>query len=309
MWLKYVIISLIAPLFALKALNSLEKPKSKTIVYSRDYPEYLEHADKQFQLSLRGAPSELNLRVHQEPIVLLEGVPSIGVYGAHGGYPLARRLVLVEFNPEQAYQFVPDAIKKNSPPKTSIYATISGSFYEAADHIIFPANTPYNLIFHSALWKWTGLHNVVHNILMGIFNPDGIDNNVSQAIAFNSLAPSNVNIHDNDNLSPNNARFKVSGQRAVASFWSAAISPQKNETIITFHLLINDVAAEKLFLDAVSKSNNLKELLGALETISQDKKTIQNFVETVVKMAGNGHDLKDQLQILNNDLLALASAL
>jgi len=104
----------------------------------------------------------------------------------------------------------------------------------------------FNIMYHPALSYWmrnpglaanNGFPTNNFNIAtpMGIFDVNGVQ---GQSISVDSLKPASVSFHNA--FSPNNARFVIDPQNAVASFWSAAVmnTPTQKKITITFNIIL-----------------------------------------------------------------------
>jgi len=107
------------------------------------------------------------------------------------------------------------------------------------------ADGVYNVAFHPDVQRWTGQDNFNIPILMGIFDPNGVEPGSPHSIPFNTFAPVAVNKHDNVYYSPNNAQFKLVPGRKVVTFWTAALSPDKRSSAINFNIIITDEALQQ----------------------------------------------------------------
>lgn len=103
-----------------------------------------------------------------------------------------------------------------------------------------------NLIYHNILAKWiqnsAGFpqrsfdYRFQANLLMGVFDPNGVVESLTKdidpnSIPFNRFEPRNVNYHDMA-YSPNNAYLFLAPGRDIATFWSAVISPAREDVTI-----------------------------------------------------------------------------
>lgn len=210
--------------------------------------------------------------------------PYIGVYGKP--YVLQPIIGRIKFTP---------GMLKNAPPeiKQLIPASLKNITFNV---IINPAQTKtYNMIFH----RWAG--NVLNEKLINIYvpmrilAPKGVRPANASSLSFDKLTPEHVYVHyDGPNLadSPNNARFTVSSGHDLSSFWSIALSPDKQNALVTFHLLANTPVMEKTFEDAIKASQILGQLLFTLKRTARtlprpiDQQTLQDAIKTIETILG-----------------------
>jgi hypothetical protein len=106
------------------------------------------------------------------------------------------------------------------------------------------ADRTFNLVFHNQVREWLPGKPKDFNVntLIGIFDPKGItDRNVSQPASFNALRQENVHVHDGGEFySPNNIRFKLEDGKALGSFWSVVVSPDKKNVLISLNIIIDN---------------------------------------------------------------------
>ena len=111
----------------------------------------------------------------------------------------------------------------------------------------------FNVVYHNLVRDWlisTEGFNPLEfsvNAQIGIFEPNGITNQIACGATVGTLNAESVSIHgdgtpENSGIfySPNNVRFKINDERKVASFWSVAVSPDKQHAAINFNLIILD---------------------------------------------------------------------
>ena len=152
---------------------------------------------------------------------------------------------------------------------------ISNGYLEEATFLVSIRGEPidgavaskiYNICFHDQVKSWN-IGKPDFNPLefsipvdMGLFEPNGVQQNVSNPIAFNSFNPEQVSIHDNGvYYSPNNAAFRVS-DRQIASFWTSAVAADHKKIIVTFDIIINNPELQEI----------LSTIIGS-EDLSADK--------------------------------------
>lgn len=209
-------------------------------------------------------------------------VPFIGIYGSP--YVLQDLLARIKFDPRMI-DHAPESIKKLVPPG------IQDLSFNVMIHNAEPKT--YNMVFHmwAGTWQPTKLFNI--NVDMGILAPNGVQPASSNSIPFNQITAQNVHVHDGGKTianSPNNARFTVTPQRDISTFWSIAISPNKRHAVVTFHILSNTIATENMIEAAVRQANTLGDFLKALEkgaaTLQRpiDQQALQEAVRTIETM-------------------------
>lgn len=193
----------------------------------------------------------------------------------------------------------------------------------------WPADRNYNLIFHYVLKKWNeknkaiNLGNFNSMTPMGLFKPNGVEVVANTGVPFGDFKPLSVHIHPDaaglkrmpqgpwrENellLSPNNATFHLANTRNIATFWTVAISPDKNNVIIIFNTLIDsDDILDQL---AISKTKGkLKPTIDLLNQIAtnlkvQKKDADAKALEETVQILSKAKKSEDYLDIFKNDAL------
>ena len=90
---------------------------------------------------------------------------------------------------------------------------------------------------------------------MGLFEPNGVQQDVSNPIAFNRFNPEQVIIHGKGvYYSPNNAAFRIS-DRQIASFWTSAVSADHKKIIVTFDIIINNPELQELLITIIGSED------------------------------------------------------
>lgn len=241
------------------------------------------HAHNEFQVNLvadRPIPDQ-----EMETFRLQIGVPAIGHY--QPGYPMRLRYVYLNVPKHLMARIVPQALwnqVKNAPHFFGQIMVHGLSREEySRQHEIFQEN---NLIFHPFAYAFMKQQFFSTSVPMGIFNASGIAPASSGSITFNNFKPQGVNPHTPNALSPNNARFKLSGCPMFCSFWSAAYSQNKQYATATYHLLINNRDLVATFEQQLSTPKNIDELLMLLWRY-HDYKDVDMFIKTIIKMIFN----------------------
>lgn len=244
-------------------------------------------------------------------IIGAKAPPSIGVYGPD--YPMQPTLARLQLAPE----FI-----KNAPPviKELVPASARDLIFNI---VINPAEQKtYNMVFHAWARNWYQNRLFDINIPMGIFLADGVQPTPNATIKFNKLNPENVHVHqaDGDALaySPHNAQFTVTPDRELSSFWSLAVSPDKQHAIVTFHILANTKNTQKMVEGALKSASTLQEFLQRLTTHSLslpnqvDQKTLRDAILTIEEIVGNEPiitpkvaEVKEQKHTLGEELITL----
>ena len=223
-------------------------------------------------------------------------------------------------------QLAPELIKK--APQI-----IKGLVPPTAKDVIFnivinPAEQKtYNMVFHAWARNWYPNKLFDINIPMGIFLGDGLQPTQFGSIKFNKLNPENVHVHpgaeeDTIAYSPHNAQFTVTPNREFSSFWSLAVSPDKQHAIVTFHTLANTPHAQKMVEDALLGASTLQEFLQLLTTDSftlpnqVDQKTLRDAILSIEAIVGNepviipqSAELKENKPALQEQLKTLTARL
>ena len=123
------------------------------------------------------------------------------------------------------------------------------------------ASKIYNICFHDQVKSWN-IGKPDFNPLefsipvdMGLFEPNGVQQDVSNPIAFNSFNPEQVSIHgDGVYYSPNNAAFRIS-DRQIASFWTSAVAADHKKIIVTFDIIINNPELQELLITIIGSED------------------------------------------------------
>jgi len=245
--------------------------------------------EEEFQLNLIPKQYEIPADAMYD---LLVGMPAIGIYGRP--YNFRQRLALIKLPPLLMANAMPDQLRKtvaSALGARSINQALTGK--TAYAQIMVNGQTedkkpgPYNMVFHPFGYAYKKQKEFRgESIPMGIFSPDGI---TGQDIATNRFKALNVNPHNGGAyfaLSPNNAKFNITRNRALSTFWSAAYSPNKQFVTITYHILANTDAMQDALAGIFQQSETLGDLLTRLslqaeEMSGADQKTLQNTIETI----------------------------
>lgn len=240
--------------------------------------------------------------------------PNIGVYGP--GYPMLARIGLIQLAPKMITNWLPNELRRLLPT-----AHVPDIIFNV--EIDRGAPKTYNMVFHpwAGTWQNKKLFNI--NVPMGLFAVNGVQPASSNSIPFNTLIPQNVHVHNEGNAlaySPNNARFTVTPNRTISTFWSAAFSPDKQHGIVTFHILANNDQAEKIIVDSLESAQTIGEFLRALErnsnTLAQqvDRQALQEAINTIEVLVGNKPAIippivKAEVHVLSENLRTLTTRL
>ncbi len=130
----------------------------------------------------------------------------------------------------------------------------------------------YNIAFHNDVRDWyagtPGFNPREFNkpVNIGIFAPDGVViDGVAGAVSLDALRSEPVNIHGGGiYYSPNNVKFQVQAGRAVSSFWSCAMSPDKQNLIVTFDVIIDDPDLESAVSDIMRGDSSLQDKMSLI---------------------------------------------
>lgn len=271
----------------------------------------------EFQVSYKGQGVEVDgeFRLSHD---LTSAVPTLGFY-SRPHYLYRTRYLLVQFDPLAAWNFLPARVKYileplKKMPNFSMRGIIAVHGMLYTDDMLAKKSNLVNILYHA----WVGEilnqeNNYKIDLPMGIFEADGIERYrpekfdleksyaqktrgaallpESWGIAFDKLTKQTVYFHSG--YSPDNAVFVIS--RDLATFWSVAIYANKH-ALITFHILINDIALENIIGKRIVDANTLKDLLVALyENVlpdiqkQADKNALQNAIIVVRNLIGGSY--------------------
>jgi hypothetical protein len=136
-----------------------------------------------------------------------------------------------------------------------------------------------NVVYHNIVRDWLSATNPELdplefnvNALIGIFEPDGITTAIESGATIGRLNPEAISIHGDGTpenrgiyYSPNNVRFKIEDERQVASFWSLAISPDNQNAVLNFNLIILDKAIADSISEVISLGLPVSQILPNIE--------------------------------------------
>ncbi len=228
--------------------------------------------------------------------------PRFGIYGPT--YPQVNRLAYIGFSPymmvAQAPENMRQALLKVTGADTIDTLLKTKSFYTQITFFGNIGNPPqtYNTTYHQFAQWITGLKEPSVNLLLGMFSPNGVASASSGGIPSGSLQSTNMQVHGG-HWSPDNAKITMQRGRSFTSFWSCALSPDKNTILITYHLFANSNEATTALRNLLNKKikheekgffpttkegfliNNLCDLIPALNNFADsfpvaDKGVINN---------------------------------
>ena len=136
-----------------------------------------------------------------------------------------------------------------------------------------------NIVYHNVIRDWLSATNpdldpleFNVNALIGIFEPDGITTAIESGATIGRLNPEAISIHGDGTpenrgiyYSPNNVRFKIEDERQVASFWSLAISPDNQNAVLNFNLIILNEAVSNSISEVISLGLPVSQILPNIE--------------------------------------------
>jgi len=220
------------------------------------------------------------------------------VYYEVDNYVLADPKIIIENDYIAALAHIPANIrtaldsKHISPERVEFYTQLAFWYGGVVPFSAAPANQAgmdngFNLLFHGALADWYlaltwdfATQNVAKSLPMGLFNSNGII--AGGDLPIDRLISLPVNPHQYA-YSPPNATFKVAPARNIVSFWSVAVSADRDDplggkrAIVTYHLLINQAPyeepEEENFLQNITDAcyaDTPNTLLGQLKAIDLD---------------------------------------
>jgi hypothetical protein len=248
----------------------------------------------------------MGLSLHNDWCSLLDKIPAIGVY-YNDGYNFRTRRFVAQMKPTaltQAPVSLVNAVKtyvnanQEGPLNVVLgQAGVACDFYTVVTGMVEnqqrdAQDRTYNLVNHGFLAvDYPGdVKTFQKNVAMGIFWGSGIEVAGSSPIAIDALGEQDVHFHDGAYCSPNDARFKVSAGRKLATFWSVAISPDKRRVAITYHLLVQDAALDANISGVLGNDDfdMVLVFLGSLSDIldsEEDKGTLTGFCTQLQLMA------------------------
>jgi len=230
------------------------------------------------QVSYKGAGTKLDGRSDG---ILFSGAPVLGFYRKrfkNDWYLFFSRLLLVQFDPIVYWNFLPSSVQ-------NVLKNVNRCFIRGAividvkiksedEDTVARKSRLVNLLYHSWVGEIMGKKgNFEIDIPMGIFEPNGIEPYTQEkfdvpdkygkrrvdkriGISFGELGKQRV--HEHGAYSPDNARFVVSSNRNIATFWSVAVYPGHAHALVTFHILVNnDDIAVLMGADAQTTLNGL----------------------------------------------------
>lgn len=158
----------------------------------------------------------------------------------------------------------------NKPNISLTYSIFGSPIFEPVPEKIF------NISYHNEVRDWLigqeCFNPLEFNlpIKMGIFKANGVINSPKNSASIDKLNPESVHIHDaGEAYSPNNVKFKILDDREIASFWSVAISPDKQNIALNFNLIILNPVVEDLFSE-LFLNNSLSEATRMLHDLVID---------------------------------------
>ncbi len=278
--LKKEVESMIPPLFnALKIINPIDPTNIADLATGfnqRNYWSFVPNAQ------------QLTLSMHNTNYQLFAQFPLFGNY-LGSGYCVSERIALIEMLPSMLNK-IPQALQQALGANAKLacfYTAITGPVpdYFAEDD---SKDRSYNAVFHGFLLAETSDNRLYyrHDVAMGIFEANGVSQHV-EGISFNTL--SNIDVHCHDNrMSPDNARFTVTKERVISTFWSAATRGQR--TIATYNLFINTGEERDKIRTILEAATSFDDLLSNLQAHAQtlsntaDKEALEGFVTTMQAM-------------------------
>ena len=99
-----------------------------------------------------------------------------------------------------------------------------------------PTSKGYNIVFHRLVGQYWLKHDKFFQrfIDVGMFENRGV---APVDLAVNEFKAVDVNYHPPRDYSPDNARFTIEPNRALASFWIAGVAPDLNKAAVTYVVL------------------------------------------------------------------------
>jgi len=200
---------------------------------------------------------------------LFAGVPTIGHYRGDG-YNLRKRLALVSLPLDRMNRYLPENVLNVLVGVQGLYAEKFGRFQSEVQQknikVYFMMhgmvenldqdNNSHNMVYHPWVASWSPTRHQAPNIEMGIFDAHGVAPlNGASDMPFNRLEARNVSTHpvatpvgyeQLDAMSPDNARFAITPDTPIATFWSVARTQDREHVIIVFHVLALNQAGEQL---------------------------------------------------------------
>lgn len=206
--------------------------------------------------------------------------PVLGFYS--DGYPEYFAFTRIDLHAPMSIQYVPDILsgavaKAWRMTSQDLIAGIRAHTLGRRVHLRINIFDPlkieykiYNIVLHHWLMALRKLIYTQAHMLMGIFHPVGINNNVPGGISLNQLAPTDVNIHAPElHFSPNNARFVFNPGYSLGAFWFCVLAPDNSAAVITYNIVYLNQGNDVL-LAAAQRAQNCRQLLDNLQNVNQN---------------------------------------
>lgn len=220
------------------------------------------------QYSFKTNTANLETPLIKNQLTYFGYIPLIGKYA--DPYVMLNPIAIIENKEKMVSGIAPESLLKEIAGKNIRFYTLVWGL-PVGD---IGGDKTYNLIHHPAAVAWLkgkpGFNesNFIHNITMGIFNPDGISGAKENSAAINSLKDEAVSIHPSPDgvpaFSPNNVRFSINPNREIATFWSAALSPDKKDAVIAFNIIMQNPAIQYNLFASKKSIKTPKDFWGKL---------------------------------------------
>lgn len=317
---KIILVVVLFPSFCCFGMDSLAKQKQNFVEGFQTVDQH----ENEFQLSLSPQKSITKILPN---LSLFAGVPAIGIYGTP--YDFRTRIALIEMNSAIVGKLLPEVLGQKLREIMGDYRADQIKSYVMISGKAQKTSNIYNMVFHPvvSVWQQPQRHFNLRTT-MGLFDPNGIGAATGpESIGINSFTTPHVNVHasqlpDIDDASPNNAQFAIYQNRAISTFWSAAVSSERKRAVVTFHILVNDSNLEVGIQKQIKRSQNLGQLLQNLSSIplanQADQQAFKNALAKIREMATGAtvpqskqpdlleqalQNLAKQLQELNQELV------
>jgi hypothetical protein len=280
--MNYFFLLLVCALFHTSFLDSLDP-----LLTPRLFPARIINDTIQFNLTDEPMPP-------LTPDHHIEKIPLIGYYGDE--YLFRNNYGLIKFNKKQLPSYITDSINIDRIPHLSCQVILHGAF-EFQDRFgnYLPQPTVNNMVFHSFAYAFTKKQYFDVLVPMGIFFANGVQ---PKDIGKDSLQASSVIVHESGirgvpAFSPNNARFNITNNRAISTFWSIATSPDTQHATISYHILINSPALMDRIHPLLDVSETLNDFITNLQqasfelTNAEDQEALNNALAIIINIAGS----------------------
>lgn len=241
-------------------------------------------------------------------------IPYIGQY--RQDYPMRPVIGIIQFDPSMLSNIPPNIYQQyqNQSVQPGANINFQAVVYEQLDNP--RRGNRYNLVLHPWAYGFEGKVDFSTNPSVALFQLNGIQ---TQDLSVGTFSQLSVNPHGGGTMySPDNGVFTIDQGRELSTFWSIAISPNKNHAMITFHILVNTQQLSLQFVTIGAQAQTLGEYLnelGAIALNQKDNAALHQAIETITQIVGEPVEIPPQptietaLETFARNLNDLAGAL